>query len=361
MKLIAQVKLLPTPEQYEALKHTLETANAACNAISDAAWEHRVFRQFSLHKLVYRHIRERFGLSAQLVVRLIAKVADAYKLDRATRRTFKPLGSIAYDDRILSWNPHAPEVSIWTVAGRERIPFAAGERQHELLKFRQGETDLVYHRGTFYLLATCNVEEPDPATVDGVLGIDLGIVNIATDSDGEVYSGKAINNVRHRHRRLRRKLQRQGTKAARRRLKKLSGKERRFARNTNHTISKRLVARAQDTNRAIALEDLTHLRSRVTVRRRQRATLHSWSFSQLRQYIEYKARLAGVPVVLVDPRNTSRTCPACGQIDKRNRPSQSIFSCTSCGYAGFADYIAAENIRRAAVNRPNVSDTRFVA
>src|SRR5690606_19926855 len=199
---------------------------------------------------------------------------------------------------------------------------------------------------------------PEPADVSEFLGVDLGVTNIAVDSDGETHSASHVKNVRHRHRRLRKKLQKKGTKSARRRLKRLSGKERRFAKDVNHTISKRIVAKAKGTGRGIALEELTGIRERVTVRRRQRATLHSWSFSQLRQYIEYKARLAGVPVVLVDPRNTSRTCPVCGCVDKRNRPSQSKFSCTSCGYAGFADYIAAENIRRAAVNRPNVSDTR---
>jgi len=187
--------------------------------------------------------------------------------------------------------------------------------------------------------------------------VDLGSVNIATDSDGTVHSSRTVNNVRYRHRRLRAKLQSKGTKSARRRLKKLAGKERRFAANTNHTISKRIVTAAKDTARGIALEDLSGIRERVTVRRAQRATLHSWSFFQLRSFVEYKARLAGVPVVAVDPRNTSRTCPACGHIDKRNRPSQDTFSCVACGHSGLADHIAAVNIgSRGAVSRPNVSD-----
>ena len=81
---------------------TLETVNAACNRLSGLAWEAKQFGQYSLHKRFYRQIRDEFPLSAQVVVRLNAKVADAYKLAQDTRREFRPRGSIAYDARILS-------------------------------------------------------------------------------------------------------------------------------------------------------------------------------------------------------------------------------------------------------------------
>ncbi len=356
MKLTAQVKLLPTPEQAEALRRTLEAANAACEFVSRKAWQTKTFKQYDLHHVCYQDIRAKFGLSAQIAVRVIAKVADAYKLDKQTRRTFRPTGSIAYDDRILSWRLSDSIVSIWTMDGRLHIPFVCGERQRALLETRQGESDLVLFRGMFLLSATCDVEEPKPIDVAGALGVDLGVKNIAVDSDGEIHSASHVNSVRHRHRRLRAKLQTKGTKSAKRRLKKLSGQEHRFAKDTNHRISKQIVAKAKDTGRAIALEDLSGIRGRVTVRRRQRANLHSWSFFQLRSFVEYKAQRDGVPVVLVDPRNTSRTCPQCGCVDKRNRPTQSTFSCVACGFSGVADHIAAVNIsRRAEVNRPYVA------
>jgi len=356
MKLIAQVKLLPTPEQADALKRTLELANAACNFVSQKAWQAKTFKQYDLHHLCYKDVRAKFPLSAQVVVRVIAKVADAYKLDTKRKRSFKPLGSIAYDDRILTWRAKDSTVSIWTVEGRVRIPFVCGERQRELLATRQGESDLGLYRGLFFLSATCDVEEPKPIDVERALGVDLGVKNIAVDSDGAVHSASHINNVRFRHRRLRAKLQAKGTRSAKRKLKKLSGREHRFAKDTNHCISKKLVAKAKDTGRALALEDLGGIRDRVTVRRAQRATLHSWSFFQLRAFVEYKAKRAGVPVVLVDPRNTSRTCPKCGHIAKANRKSQSVFSCVRCGHSGLADHIAAINIsRRAVVNPPIVA------
>ncbi|MDQ2998773.1 MAG: transposase, partial [Chloroflexota bacterium] len=305
----------------------------------------------------YGAVREIFGIAAQLTVRCIAKVAVAYKRDKKTLRTFAPLGAVAFDERILAYK--SASVSIWTMDGRQAIPFVCGERQRALLAFRRGESDLAFVRGSWYLFATADIETPDPIDVADVLGVDLGVTNIAVDSDGEVHSGRAIKNVRYRHRRLRNKLQRLGTKHSRRRLRMLAGQEARFAKHVNHVISKGIVAKAKCTKRAIAVEDLTHIRTRIKARRPQRATLHSWSFAQLQAFIAYKALGAGVPVHRVDPRNTSRTCPTCGHIAKANRKTQASFVCMSCGFAGLADMIAAENIRvlgRALVNAPHCSD-----
>jgi len=290
-----------------------------------------------------------------VTVRCLAKVAAAYQLDQDRQRVFRPLGSIAYDDRILKWKFNRQAVSIWSLDGRLSIPFAAGPRELELLRTQQGESDLVYQRGNLYLCATCEVAEPEPIKVAGVLGVDLGVTNIAVDSDGEFHSASHIKSVRHRHQRLRTKLQKKGTNSAKRRLKQLSGKESRFANDVNHCLSKQLVNKAQRTRCAIALEDLKGIRGRVRARRCQRYQLHSWSFQDLRQKISYKAQLAGLPLILVDPHNTSRTCPACGHVDQANRKSQDSFICTSCGCVGRADYFAAVEIsRRAIVSSPNV-------
>lgn len=298
MKLTAKVKLQPTDKQAELLRQTLETANAACNWISQQAWESKTFDRFSLHKLVYQAVREQFGLAAQVAIRCTTKVADAYQRGKKTRSTFKPHGAIAYDDRVLNWRLKTQTVSIWTIHGRQSIPFVTGARQLKSLETRQGETDLAYIRGEFYLFFVYNADELEPVDIEGVLGVDLGVTNIAVTSDGDVMPGRTVNHVRHRHRRLRKKLQSKGTKSTRRRLKRLSGKERRFARDVNHQISKR-----------------------------------------------------------VDPKNTSRTCPCCGHIDKTNRSSQSAFSCVRCSFSGLADHITAENIRRATISLPYVSDT----
>ena len=345
VKLIAQVKLLPTKEQAKALKETLELANAACDWISELAWDAEVFKHYDLHKLIYHRARSHYDLSAQVIVRCIAKVADAYKLDKESRRTFKPHGAIAFDDRILSWKTDKQFVSIWTLNGRRKISYVCGERQRRLLESRIGETDLVYRKGEFYLLAVCEVPEPLPCDVDDVLGVDFGIVRLAIDSDGQSYSGEQIEAKRQWHADRRAILQKVGTRSAKRKLKKMGGKQHRYQADVNHCISKQLVSKAKDTKRTIAIEDLKGIRARTTVKKVQRAKHHNWAFAQLRSFLSYKAQLSGVRVLAIDPRNTSRTCSVCGHCEKANRKSQSEFVCQVCHHSVNADLNAAFNIR----------------
>jgi IS605 OrfB family transposase len=344
MKLTAQIQLQPTPEQVEVLKATLEAANAACNTISDYAWEHQVFGKYPLQEALYYAVRDTFKLSAQLVVRCLGKVADGYKLDKDAKRHFKEQGAIAYDSRILKYYTDNQTVSIWTLPGREMIPYACGEHQRELLKHQKGESDLVYHRGKWYLLATCEIEEPTPDEIDGWLGVDRGVVNVATDSEGNLYTGARVEQRRRRYATQRRNLQKANTKSARRHLKKVGNKQARFQKDVNHCIAKELVKRAKRTKQGVALEDLTGINLRTRVRRDTRAERGNWSFDQLGQYIEYKAVLYGVPYVEVDPRYTSQRCAACGHTEKANRRSQSEFLCCACGHCAHADVNAALNI-----------------
>ena len=353
MNLTLLIKLQPNPDQAKALLHTMEQFNTACDTIAVTAFRAHTANKIRLQKLVYADIRATFGLSAQMTVRAISKVAEAYKRDKSIQPTFRPHGAIVYDPRILSWRG-LDRVSILTLDGRQLIPVVLDGYHRARMDRIRGQADLIYRDGTFYLAVVVEVPEPPPLQPDDWLGVDLGIVNVAADSDGQTYSGGQVNGLRKRHAKLRQRLQKKGTPSAKRLLKKRRRKEHRFAANENHRIAKQLVTKAQDTRRGIALEDLTGIRDRITVKKAQRRRQHSWAFYQLRQFILYKAKLAGVPVVLVDPRNTSRTCPHCGLIDKRNRPNQASFRCIGCGFAGPADTIAAGNIaRRAAVNRPD--------
>jgi putative transposase len=306
MKLTAKVKLQPTDEQRAYLLETLERANTACDYISGVAWENKVFGAFKLQKLVYTDVRERYNLTAQMVIRILSKVADAYRLDKKTQRTFRKHGAIAYDDRILKWYTDKQRVSLWSVGGRLNVPYLCGERQRELLQHQKGESDLVYSKGEFYLLATCEIPDPTEQETETALGIDLGVVNIATDSDGTAYSGADVERTRQRMHKTRRRLQKDGSRGSKRKLKTLSGKQARFQRDTNHVIAKRLVETAQRTQRSIRLEDLAGIGSRTRVMRREQRDRHSnWSFFDLRQKILYKAKLGGVRVDFVAPEYTS--------------------------------------------------------
>ena len=354
MKLTLPVKLAPTPEQHAVLLATMRRFNAACDAIAGTAFRERCANKVALQKLVYYDIRREFGLSAQLTIRAISKTVEAYKRDRNIQPRFRPDGAVPYDERIMSWKG-LDHVSLLTLGGRELVATRFGEYQAGRLDKRQGQADLVLRNGAFFLFQTIDVPEPPQGEVPDYLGVDLGIVNLAVDSDGAVHTGEAVERQRRIHVHRRRNLQRKNTRQARRKLRHISGQQQRFQRDTNHVISKALVRHAKDTGRGIALEDLQGIRARVTVRRRQRSRQANWGFHQLCCFIEYKARLYGVPVLLVDPRNTSQTCPACGVIDKANRVSQSQFLCTGCGFAGLADAVAARNIRaRAVVMQPMV-------
>ena len=366
MHLTMQVKLLPAPEQSAALLATMERFNAACDAIAEVAHANGCANKVELQKLVYHDMRQRFGLSAQMTVRAIGKVVEVYKRDRRLLPRFRPHGAVPYDQRILSWKG-IDRVSVLTLGGREVMPWVAGAYQHARLAFPRGQADLVFRDGAFYLFVTVDVGDVPPGDPSGWLGIDLGIANVATDSDGDASAGDRLNGLRDRHARLRKRLQKKRTKSALRLLSKRRRKERRFAANENHRISKAIVRKARDTGRGVAVEDLTGIRGRTTVRREQRRARHSWAFHQLRAFLTYKAALAGVPLVAVDPRHTSQACPECGCVDRKNRPWRDRFQCVSCAFAGAADHIAARNIASrgaagwAAVMRPDAGPETALA
>lgn len=357
LKLTAQVKLVVTEQQADALKRTMQAANAACDRISAWAWKNQTFGQYPLHKAQYAAQRAESGLTAQVVVRAIGKVAAAYKLDKRTQRTFQPTGAIAFDDRILNWYVEQEQVSIWTVDGRLRLPFVCGDYQRGLLAYRQGESDLALVGGEFYLMATVRIPDPPLIVTDGVLGVDLGIVQLATDSEGHQYSGEAVKACRRRRRSHRSGLQRTGTKRAKRVLKKTGRKASRFSKWVNHNISKAVVQTALISRKAIALETLTGIRERGSAfSREMRWQLGNWAFYELAQFIAYKARRVGVSVVFVDPRGSSKTCSCCGYCDRANRKSQARFLCLQCGFRANADFNASRNLEaRGEVSRPKVA------
>ncbi len=365
VKIVVQVRLLPDAAQAPALEATLHSVNDAANMVSAVAFDRRVFREYALRKHTYGDLKDR-GLGAQAAQHVIKKTCHAYKTLRANIRagnlgergskrrvkaesrpiTFRADAAQSYDDRCLSWQLDVCTVSIWTTAGRLRgVRFAcSADTLKTLTLYRQGETDLVHRDGKWFLIATCDVPETGQYEPGGFLGVDLGIVAIATTSDGEVMAGRRVNRYRRRQVALRRKLQAKHTKNTRRLLARRRRKEARFARDVNHCISKKIVAEAERTSRGIALEELTGIRQRVRLRKPQRVTLNSWAFAQLGSFTGYKALRAGVPVVYVDPAWTSRTCADCGYAGKRNRVSQAKFICRGCGVVAHADRNASRNI-----------------
>ncbi len=359
MKQTMLLKLAPTPEQATALLDTMHAFNAACDYIAAQAFESQVANKFELQKMTYGVLRTTYHLPAQLAIRAISKTTDVYKRDKSIKPTFRPEGAIVYDERVMSFKG-INTVSLLTISGRVLVPFRFGAYQQSRIDAMKGQADLIYRNGMFYLAVTLEVPTPTPDEVTDTLGVDLGIINLATDSSGETFSGQAVEKTRKRLHFLRQRLQKHGTKSATRHLKKLSGREARFRKDVNHRISKRIVQKAKAHHQGIAIEDLRHIRSRTEARLRksQRARHSSWSFWQLRFFLQYKATLAGVPLHTVDPAYTSRTCSVCGHCEKANRKRQACFVCQQCSHTDNADRNAAINISRAAVMQPIVGPER---
>ena len=370
VKLVVQVKLLPTPAQAAALAATLRACNEAARYASRVAFERDVKSRNELQKLCYHKIKDQFGLSAQPAVRVIKKVVDAYTTMYASIRTgkldgqkprrrvksdlkpvdFREAAAQPFDDRCLSWLHDACTVSIWTTAGRLKdVQFTGSVDQLSTLRtHRRGESDLLFRDGAWFLIATCEVPEMPQFEPTDWIGVDRGIVNLATTSDLDNFQGRRLQRYRRWHARKRAEFQAKRTKSANRRLRKRARKEARHATHINHRIAKDIVAVAERTGRGIALEELQGIRDRVRLHRHQRATQSSWPFYQLERQITYKARRAGVPVLLVDARYTSQMCPRCKHTSRSNRPTRDSFSCRRCGLAGPADFVAAVNIRNRA-------------
>ena len=342
MKLTLQIKLLPTDEQVMILKKTFSVFNEACNIISQIAWERHVFKQFSLHKEVYYSIKETYHLSSQLVVRAISKVTDAYKLDRKKQRHFREFGAITYDSRVLSYNTAVSVCSISLVGRREKIAYTCYRPQ--LMQYAKGEADLVRIKDKFYLYQTIDIPDGEEENAEDFLGVDMGITDIVSLSDGTNISSDRVKDIRNRYNKVRASVQSKGTRNCHKLLKRLKGRERRFATIVNHRISKRLVAKAKEENRGIAVEDLKNIRWGMNSKKRNktfRRRSNSWNFYQLRSFLEYKCKMAGIKIVAIPPAYTSQTCHECGHIGVRNGKH---FHCAHCGNVADADVNAALNI-----------------
>jgi putative transposase len=358
VKLILQTQLLPDGDQARKLSATMQAFNAAADWLAGEAFRLKTANKVKLQQLYYNQLREDFGISSQMAVRCIAQVCEAYNRDKSIRPRFKKYASIPYDQRLMSFKG-VDRVSLLTLEGRTIVPVIMGKYQSKQFNGKHGQCDLVKRRDSkWFLLVT--IDAPDGALIasSDFIGVDFGVVNLAVDSDGEMHQGDEVERTRKHYGKVKRSLQRKATRQkrdgkrplnVRRKLKALSGRERRFKANTNHTIAKKIVAKATDTGRGVAIEDLKGIRNRTRFRKKQRDRMSKWAFGELREYMEYKAALSGVKVQPVDPRNTSKRCPECNHVSKKNRIRRDVFLCDECEYFDHADVVGAKNIRSGAL------------
>ena len=362
---------LEVPLKFVAeIDKTLKVFAAACEWVN-ANTPLELTNKAKMQKLVYNDVRALFGLSANLAIQALRRVCANRKTARQKKRNVRKFSptSVSYDARIFSFRESDYSVSIKLLETRARFSLNIGNYQRGILKGQDPKSATLVKRknGNYYIHINLDNEIPDSIAVKDVIGVDLGRVDIAHTSDKESWSGQQLNKIRNKYAWLRKVLQQKaslGTRSSRRRCrelqKRLSGKEKRFQKHINHEISKQLVNNAVTSNRAIALEDLSGIRERTNQlprKKQERRKSNNWAFYQLRQFLTYKCLLAGVPLLLVNPAYTSKSCYKCGQIGNR---SGKKFTCVNaeCRNNCDPDYQGATNIAALgrSINTPGGSD-----
>ncbi|MDD1762882.1 MAG: transposase [Methanothrix sp.] len=347
-----QCKMSPTYSRAEDRENTLKTFEDACNWI-DQDTPAKLRNNVRIQSLVYQDVRAKFGLSANLVIRAINRVAANRKMatiDHSTDKNFEPL-SIDYDAPIFAFREKDKDVSVTLSRSRQRIKQVLGAYPSDKLRGAKPTSAMLCKNGhEYYINIQVKSNAPNEIQTDKVLDVDLGVTDMAVTSEGQKFGGETIKKIKRHYQSMRAVLQQKsvkGTRSSRKRCRelqqRLSGKESRYQRQINHEISKAIVTRAHEIPARLALEDLAGIREGVSqkARKNQRPQVNGWAFYQLKDFGTYKALQAGIFRVLVDPAYTSQTCHVCGE--HRNRHGKS-FKCPACGWSVDADLNGAQNI-----------------
>ncbi len=380
----AKLKLHTTSEQFKALRQTQLAYRDALNYVSQYSFAHgKMSNQRALQRETYSEIRLKYGLPAQMACNVPRQVGATYKAlwtkvkqnaahrkAGQTKKRYKGLDKAPkYVSPTLTYNYHRDyslkedaQVSILTLQGRVIISHTGYDKHVALIGngTHIGAAKLWYDktRKQFYLLVSLEIEvaDPTPETHTQVAGVDVGVrylaVTSTTKGDCTFHTGKSIVPQANHYARLRKRLQKKGTRSATRRLVVISGRERRLKQDANHVVSKRIVD--QHPHSLIGLENLTDIRERAKRKkgkkasrkqRRANATYSKWSFAELQSMIAYKALLHESLAIKVDAHYTSKACPVCGHTCDANRPDKGLlFVCQNCHYTLHADLVGARNI-----------------
>jgi putative transposase len=386
MKTVITAKLIlqTTPAQFQALRATQLAYRDALNYVSRYAYEHgKMSNRVALQDGTYDEVRARFHLPSQMACSVPRQVGATYKTlwtkvkqnavhrqAGRTKKRYKGLDkppkyvspTLTYQHRKDYSFKREQHISILTLSGRVIVPYTGYDAHVALIQkgAELGAAKLWYDKPKkqFYLLISLEIEvaDPTPETHTGVAGVDVGVrylaVTATTKGDRSFHSGKGIVPKANHYARLRKRLQKKGTRSATRRLVVMSGRERRLKQDANHVVSKRIVDRHPHS--LIGLENLTDIRERgrrkkgkkaSKKQRRANAAYSKWSFAELQSMIAYKALLHGSMAVKVDAHYTSQACPLCGHTCDANRPGKGLlFVCQNCHYTLHADLVGARNI-----------------
>jgi len=345
----ASIKLRINSQQSQAFSELRAAYADACNLLVPEVIANRRWNRVALHHKAYYRLRAETRLGSQMVCNVIFTLSKAYQSQKELGKIKKdlPIPAVSFARTSVhferTYSMRGEYVSLYTLAGRQKLPMIMGKHQQGLLQAgRAKEAELICRRGAWFLNIVVESDDPAPRSGAVVLGVDVGENNLAATSTGKVWGGGELRHQRDRRVSLRRRLQCNGSESAKQLLSKVSGKERRHVRHVNHEVSRAIVREAE----------------------RVRSRLHRWTFRELQAFVAYKAAALGIAVAYVNPAWTSQTCSDCGALGVRRRH---CFSC-SCGLRAHSDVNAARNharmggaiaLSRAAVNQPDVAEIPF--
>ena len=319
------------------LIQTSKLWNAACQYVIDYRFAVHDYNKTRLNGAAYKDLRNKYPtLPSALHQTARDQASDMLKRLRFEKKPFKcPLGAVRFDIRTMKVFLESGYCKLITAFGRLRYDFRLADYYQKYATWKVMNAQLKFTRNACYLNVQEKQPDPEPMIKDTRISVDLGINNIAVCSDNTFWQSGPVKAVRGKYQYLRSKLQSTGTRSAKRKLRELSGRERRFRTDVNHNIANWIVSKPYDQ---IALEDLTNIKND-----KKNKKLGKWSFAELRNAIEYKATAIGKKVIAINPRYTSRTCSRCGFQKKENRNGRT-FKCKSCGFQVDADINASRNI-----------------
>lgn len=348
MKRTIALKLILSEEQSAALLETQVAFSNACNEIVPFVVENRCWNRVALHHLCYYKVRGSVPtLGSQMICNAIKKVCSAYKVLKIKKSqevpviSFKNSGSVHYDKRTYSIKGEV--LSLFTLKGRIKCSFTTGDFQRDYLE--QGivkEAELIRKGKRWFFNIVLDIPEVEFKKEGKIFSVDVGENNLAATSNGTIHGGGKLRHERDVFLARRAQLQSNGSRSAKRCLQRVSGRERRHVKETNHIVSKQIVEEAVELGaKVIVLEDLTSIRKRIKGNKRMRSRLHRWSWHELQQFVEYKAQAKGIEVVYVNPAYTSQTCSKCDYLGSRHKH---LFKCSNCGSYQHSDCNAAINL-----------------
>ena len=362
MTVTAKIQISVDADSKVLLDETMSVYSDACNYVSDYVFRTHDLKQFSLNKVLYSTLREKFELKSQMAQSVFKTVIARYKTILENQKEWiqpsfkKPQYDLVWNrDYSLTQNCF----SVNTRNGRVKLPyFAEGMSKyfdHTIYKF--GTARLVNKHGKYFLHipVTYDIEESNTSDICNVVGIDRGINFVVATYDSKhksgFVSGKTIKQKRAHYSKLRKELQMRQTPSARRRIKAIGQRENRWMQDVNHCVSKALVEN-NPKHTLFVLEDLSGVRNATErVRTKDRYVSVSWSFYDLEHKLTYKAKQNQSTVIKVNPRYTSQCCPVCGHIEKANRDKKiRLFTCKNCAYKSNDDRIGAMNLYRMGIN-----------